>query len=69
MKGFGYRPLKVCSIQDLNDFKSYVLKNKGSVDWVTYQEILVSLNSLTKEYSVGKGVSCLMTVEEFLANK
>ena len=33
LKGFGYRPLKVCSIQDLNDFKSYVLNNKGSVDW------------------------------------
>ena len=69
LKGFGYRPLKVCSIQDLNDFKSYVLNNKGSVDWVTYQEILISMNSLTKNYSVGKGVSCLMTVEKFLANK
>ena len=69
LKGFGHIPLKVCSIQDLNDFKSYVLNNKGSVDWVTYQEILISLNSLTKNYSIGKGISCLMTVEKFLANK
>ena len=69
LKGFGYRPLKVCSIQDLNDFKSYVLNNKGSVDWVTYQEILVSLNSLTKNYPIDRGVSSLMSVEDFLNNK
>ena len=69
LKGFGYRPLKVCSIQDLNDFKSYVLNNKGSVDWVTYQEILVSLNSLTKNYPIDRGVSSLMSVDDFLNNK
>ena len=69
LKGSGYKPIKVCSIQDLNDFKSYVLNKKGSVDWVTYQEILISLNSLTKKYSIGKGDSCLMTVEKFIVNE
>lgn len=69
LKGFGFRPLKVCSIQDLNDFKSYVLNNKGSVDWVTYHEILISLNSLIKNYPIDRGVSSLMSVEDFLNNK
>ena len=69
LEGFGHRSLKVCSIQDLNDFKSYVLNNKGSVDWVTYQEILISMNSLTKNYHIDRGVSSLMCVDEFLNNK
>ena len=69
LKGFGYRHLKVCSIQDLNNFKSYVLNNKGLVDWVTYQEILVSLNSLTKNYPIDRRASSLMSVDDFLNNK
>lgn len=69
LKGFGYRPLKVCSIQDLNYFKSYVLNNKGLVDWNTYQEVLISLNSLTVNYPIEMGVSSLITVEKFLSKE
>lgn len=69
LKGFGCRPLKVCSIQDLNNFKSYVLNNKGTVDWDTYQDILISLNCLTLKYPIGVGVSSLITVEKFLSNR
>ena len=69
LKGFGYRPLKVCSIQDLNNFKSYVLNNKGLVDWDTYQEVLISLNSLTVNYPIERGVSSLITVEKFLSKE
>ena len=68
LKGFGYRPLKVCSIQDLNNFKSYVLNNQGYVSWEDYQDILISLNCLTVKYPIGKGVSSLITVEKFLSN-
>ena len=69
LKGFGCRPLKVCSIQDLNNFKSYVLNNKGLVDWNTYQEVLISLNSLTVNYPIERGVSSLITVEKFLSKE
>ena len=68
LKGFGYRPLKVCSNRDLNNFKSYVLNNQGHVSWEDYQDILISLNSLTVKYPIGNGVSSLITVEKFLSN-
>ena len=68
LKGFGCRPLKVCSIQDLNNFKSYVLNNKGTVDWDTYQDILISLNYLTVKYPIVEGAISLITVEKFLSN-
>ena len=69
LNSFGYRPLKVCSIQDLNNFKSYVLNNKGLVDWNTYQEVLISLNSLTVNYPIERGVSSLITVEMFISKE
>lgn len=69
LKGFGCHPLRVCSIQDLNNFKSYVLNNKGYVSWEDYQDVLISLNSLTVNYSVASGVSYLNTVEKFLSNR
>lgn len=71
LKGDGYRFLRVTSIQDLNDFKSYALNQGGVVDWGLLQDVLVSLNSSTKLYSIftGKITWGAIDVQDFLKGK
>ena len=69
IESFGFRPLRVELIQDLNDFKSYVLNNGGKVDWNDFQNVLISLNSYTMNYSIYRTESHLSTVKMFLNRK
>lgn len=71
LKGDGYRPLRITSIQDLNDFKSFTLNQGGVVVWGLYQDILVSLNSYTKLYSIFTGniLWVSIAVQDFISSK
>ncbi len=71
LKGDGYRLLRVTSIQDLNDFKSFTLNQGGVVEWGLYQDILISLNSYLKYYSIftGRVMWVSVDVQKFLSGK
>ena len=71
LKGDGYELIRVTSIQDLNDFKSFALNQGGIVDWGLYQDILVSLNSYTKLYSIFTGETMWVSidVQDFITSK
>ena len=69
IRAFAHRSIGVESIQDLNDFKSFVLNNGGTVDWSDFQDVLISLNSYTENYSIVRTESHLTTVRMFLNSK
>lgn len=71
LKGDGYRLIRVTSIQDLNDFKSYTLNQGGVVDWDLLQDILISLNGYTTLHSIftGKIMWVSIDVQDFLKGK
>lgn len=71
LKGDGCRLLRVTSIQDLNDFKSYTLNQGGVVDWGLLQDILISLNNYTILYSIftGNVMWVSIDVQDFIKGK
>lgn len=71
LKGDGCGLIRVTSIQDLNDFKSYTINQGGVVDWGLLQDILISLNSYTTLYSIFTGniMWVSIDVQDFIKGK